>query len=49
MQDPLGSYNEIERRFRLYIRTAFGTQYPEIEEERDSLCLLYTSPSPRDS
>lgn len=34
MQDPIGAFETIRKNFLLYIRTAFGTQYPGVENER---------------
>lgn len=34
MNDPIGAFETIRRNFLLYIRTAFGTQYPGVENER---------------
>lgn len=35
MQDPIGAFDKIRNNFLLYIKTAFGTQFPEIEKERE--------------
>lgn len=40
MIDPVGSFDTIRDNFILYVKTAFGTRYPSIEEEREA--LLYT-------
>ncbi len=37
MQDPIGAFNKIRDNLILYIKTAFGTQFPEIEQERERL------------
>lgn len=37
MFDPIGSFEEICDNFILYVKTAFGTQFPAIEEEREQL------------
>jgi DEAD/DEAH box helicase domain-containing protein len=37
MNDPIGSFEHIRDRFLLYVRTAFGTQFPSLERERDRL------------
>lgn len=34
MDDPIGSFYKIRDNFLLYLQTAFGTQFPEIEAER---------------
>lgn len=35
MQDPIGAFDTIRDNFLLYIQTAFGTQFPTIERERE--------------
>lgn len=35
MYDPVGAFDKIRDNFLLYIKTAFGTQFPEIERERE--------------
>ena len=37
MIDPIGTFEEIRDNFILYIKTAFGTQFPAIEDEREQL------------
>lgn len=37
MIDPTGSFEEIRENLLLYIKTAFATQYPAIEREREEL------------
>jgi len=37
MDDPIGSFEAIRDSFLLYVRTAFRTQFPSIEDERDRL------------
>lgn len=37
MIDPVGSFDTIRDNFILYVKTAFGTRYPSIEEEREKL------------
>ncbi len=37
MYDPIGAFETIRDNFLLYIKTAFGTRFPEIEEEREKL------------
>jgi Lhr-like helicase len=37
MKDPIGSFERIRDSFILYIKTAFGTQYPGLERERERL------------
>ncbi len=35
MNDPIGAFDKIRDNFLLYVKTAFGTQFPEIEKERE--------------
>jgi DEAD/DEAH box helicase domain-containing protein len=35
MRDPIGAFDRIRDNLLLYIQTAFGTQFPEIEKERE--------------
>jgi ATP-dependent helicase YprA (DUF1998 family) len=37
MIDPIGAFSEIRENLLLYIRTAFATQFPAVEEERERL------------
>lgn len=37
MIDPIGSFQDIQRNFLLYIKTAFATKFPSIEREREAL------------
>src|SRR5271156_1507184 len=37
MIDPIGSFNQIRDNFLLYLRTAFGTQYPDLDNERERI------------
>lgn len=37
MYDPIGAFDQIRENFLLYIKTAFGTKFPEIEQERERL------------
>lgn len=37
MNDPIGSFEKIRDNFLLYLKTAFGTQYPGFEREREAL------------
>ncbi|AFZ08877.1 DEAD/DEAH box helicase domain protein [Oscillatoria nigro-viridis PCC 7112] len=37
MHDPINAFNTIRDNFLLYVKTAFGTQFPEIERERERL------------
>lgn len=37
MLDPVGAFEKIRRKFILYIQTAFGTRFPSLENERESL------------
>src|SRR4051812_40638924 len=48
MADPIASFESIRDNFLLYLRTAFGTQFPSIENEREGLlrssAALYQEP-----
>jgi len=37
MVDPIGAFDEIRENFILYIKTAFGTRFPTLEQERENL------------
>jgi len=37
MKDPIASFERIRDNFLLYVKTAFGTQFPSIERERELL------------
>lgn len=37
MNDPVGAFEKIRENFLLYIKTAFGTQFPSVERERERL------------
>ena len=37
MHDPLGAFEQIRRKFILYVQTAFGTRFPSLEVERENL------------
>ena len=37
MIDPIGSFDDIQRNFLLYIKTAFATKFPSFEREREAL------------
>lgn len=37
MIDPIGSFEKIQSNFLLYIKTAFATKFPSVEEEREAL------------
>lgn len=39
MQDPIGAFDKIKENFLLYVKTAFGTRFPALEEEREQLLL----------
>lgn len=39
MKDPIGSFNRLRDAYLLYIRTAFGTQFPGFEAERKRLLM----------
>jgi len=48
MYDPIGAFDKIRHNFLLYIKTAFGTRFPEIEQERarrlDQPGIFYQEP-----
>ena len=54
MLNPIVGHKNIEDAILKYVGTAFGTASKTFEKERaenlrkDGVCLLYTSPSPRD-
>jgi DEAD/DEAH box helicase domain-containing protein len=35
--DPIGSFEDIQRNFLLYIKTAFATKFPSVERDREAL------------
>jgi DEAD/DEAH box helicase domain-containing protein len=37
VKDPIQAFNEIENNFLLYIKTAFGTKFADVEAEREAL------------
>jgi len=37
MNNPIGAFEKIRDNFLLYIKTAFGTQFPSVEQERERL------------
>ena len=37
MIDPIGSFEDIQRNFLLYIKTAFATKFPSVERDREAL------------
>lgn len=37
MNNPIGAFEKIRDNFLLYIKTAFGTQFPSVEQEREAL------------
>ena len=37
MKDPVGAYETVREQLALYLKTAFRTQYPGVEAERDEL------------
>lgn len=37
MIDPIGSFDDIQRNFILYIKTAFATKFPSFERDREAL------------
>ena len=37
MKDPLGAFDQVRENAMLYIQTAFGTQFPGLERERERM------------
>jgi len=37
MNDPIGAFEKIRDNFILYLKTAFGTQFPGLEREREEM------------
>ena len=37
MDDPVGAFEKVRESYLLYVKTAFATQYPGLEAERDSI------------
>src|SRR5258708_8541412 len=37
MKDPIGAFNKVRDNLLLYLKTAFGTQFPSLEREREDL------------
>ena len=37
MNDPIGAFEKIRDNFILYLKTAFGTQFPGLEREREAM------------
>lgn len=37
MNDPIGAFEKIRDNFILYLKTAFGTQFPGLELEREGM------------
>ena len=37
MIDPVGDFEKVRDQFVLYVKTAFGTQFPGVELERERL------------
>src|SRR6266536_1676538 len=46
MQDPLGAFDRVRDNFLLYIKTAFRTQFPSFEREREDLLRKTSSDDP---
>ena len=38
--NPLSSFESVRDQFLLYLKTAFGTRFPALEQERESLLRL---------
>lgn len=47
--DPIGTFDDICDNFLLYLQTAFGTQFPAIEQEREELLRSSTGPDRQSS
>ena len=39
MKDPIGAFEKIRDNFILYLKTAFGTQFPGLEREREAMLM----------
>src|SRR5690242_11963814 len=37
MFDPIGAFDHVRDNFILYVKTAFGTRFPSLEQEREQL------------
>src|SRR6266446_3588603 len=46
MQDPLGAFDKVRDNFLLYIKTAFRTQFPSFEREREDLLRRTSADNP---
>lgn len=46
MQDPIGSFDTVRDNFLLYVKTAFRTQFPSFEAEREALLRHTTESDP---
>jgi len=46
MNDPIGTFNRIRDRFILYVQTAFATQFPSLEQEREALLRATSEEEP---
>jgi ATP-dependent helicase YprA (DUF1998 family) len=46
MQDPLGAFDRVRDNFLLYIKTAFRTQFPSFEREREDLLRKTSADDP---
>ncbi|MGA2224795.1 MAG: DEAD/DEAH box helicase [Syntrophobacteraceae bacterium] len=40
MNDPIGAFEKIRDNFILYLKTAFGTQFPGLEREREAMLRI---------
>jgi Lhr-like helicase len=45
MTDPIGSFQKIRDNYALYVKTAFGTRFPSLEQERERLLLQSSAES----
>jgi DEAD/DEAH box helicase domain-containing protein len=39
MIDPIGSFRKVRDNYALYVKTAFGTRFASLEEERERLLI----------
>src|SRR5271155_5027165 len=46
MNDPIGTFTRIRDNFILYVKTAFKTQYPSLETEREALLRTTSEAEP---
>jgi DEAD/DEAH box helicase domain-containing protein len=46
MNDPIGTFDRIRDNFLLYVKTAFKTQFPSVEQERETLLKTTSEAEP---